>query len=507
MSRRGVVATSVLAAWAVGLGVLFARELNPSSAARLADVSLRVIPITTYYRVEHGGRHVGFASISIDTVGHSLQVSEYVVTDSVAGGRRSDQVVVRMSRGLSLREFETITARGNDTTRVTGAIVDSSLVVSRAGSTTTVPVGLPSFAGIIGPTVAVLLDRPEVGLTNTMRVIDPTTGQASTRTTRIEAESLFVVVDSAVSDSSGRWFAVHRDTVRAWRVVATDAPAFDAWMDAQGLVVESRLANGLILERTAFELAFENWRRAHPERAVSARGDGTVVSGTYLASGARMPTETFDTLRVRLGPSTPRELATRYGRGFRPGSVVRYTRAPAARLQARYTLPTPDSWRKALAHQLSPAALIESDHPAIARRAAWIVGDERDPSRIARHIVAGVQDSVRAAVAPPTGAAGAIERRSGDAREFALLTTALARAAGIPSHPVSGLLHNRGRFYQHSWTEVYVGRWVAVDAMLGQYPADAAHIPFLTGSTEPGPDLARILSRVQLSVIGAVRVK
>ena len=507
MSRRGVVATSVLAAWAVGLGFLFARELNPSSAARLADVALRVIPITTYYRVEHGGRHVGFASIAIDTVPHSLQVTEYIVTDSVVGGRHSDQLVVRMSRGLSLREFETTTTRDNDSSRVTGAIVDSSLIVSRAGSTQTIPVNLPSFAGIIAPTVAVLLDRPKVGLTSTMRVVDPASGKPSTRTTRIEAESLFVVVDSAVADSSGRWFAVHKDTVRAWRLVTTDTPALDAWMDAQGLVVELRLANGLILKRTAFELAFENWRRAHPERAVSARGDGSVISGTFLASGAPMPTEMFDTLRVRLGASTPRELATRYGRGYRPGSVVRYARMPADRLKARYTLPTTESWRKALGHQLSPAPFIESDDPAIARRAASIIGNDRDPSLIARRIVEWVHDSIRAEVAPQTGAAGAIERKSGDAHEFALLTTALARAAGIPSHPVTGLLHNGGKFYQHSWTEVYVGRWIPVDAMLGQYPADAAHIPFLTGSAEPGPDLARILSRVQLSVIGAVRVQ
>ena len=39
MSRRGAIATSVLAAWVAGLVVLFARELNPSPAARLAEVA------------------------------------------------------------------------------------------------------------------------------------------------------------------------------------------------------------------------------------------------------------------------------------------------------------------------------------------------------------------------------------------------------------------------------------------------------------------------------------
>jgi transglutaminase-like putative cysteine protease len=117
-----------------------------------------------------------------------------------------------------------------------------------------------------------------------------------------------------------------------------------------------------------------------------------------------------------------------------------------------------------------------------------------------------VHDSLRAeGGAAPLSAAAALARRSGDAREFALLTTALARAAGVPAHPVAGLLQHEGRFYMHAWTEVYVGRWVPVDAMLNQFPADASHLSFLTGSADPSPDLARVLTRLHLTVIGAVR--
>jgi transglutaminase-like putative cysteine protease len=61
-----------------------------------------------------------------------------------------------------------------------------------------------------------------------------------------------------------------------------------------------------------------------------------------------------------------------------------------------------------------------------------------------------------------------------------------------------------GRFYLHAWTEVYLGRWVPVDAMLNQFPADASHIPFLSGAADPGPDLARILSRLEISVARVV---
>ena len=80
-------------------------------------------------------------------------------------------------------------------------------------------------------------------------------------------------------------------------------------------------------------------------------------------------------------------------------------------------------------------------------------------------------------------------------------------AAGIPAHPVSGLLQHEGRFYLHSWTEIYLGRWIPVDAMLNQVPADASHLAFIAGYADAGPDLARILSRLPITVTGSVRAQ
>ena len=217
--------------------------------------------------------------------------------------------------------------------------------------------------------MSVLIDEPRVGASSTIRAIDPETGEASMRLARIQAESLFVVVDSAVADSSGRWFAVHKDTVRAWRLVAREAPPIDAWVDAQGLIVQRRLSNGLLLRRTAFELAFENWRLSHPERAVSVSADANVVSGTWLASGATRPTAQVDSLRVRFGATIPREFASRYGRAYRAGGQMTFVRTPEARLRSRYKLPTTSKWQSVFARELSRAPMVESDDPAISRRA------------------------------------------------------------------------------------------------------------------------------------------
>lgn len=501
MSRRTVVAASVLVGWGAGLGLLFARELNPAPGKKLAEAALRIVPQATYYMVERDGRHVGFASIAIDTVPLALQVTEYLVTDS-AGKRVTDQQVVRLSRGLTLLDFEATRTAGNDTAHLAGVVADSSIVFRRGPTVDTTALAMPAFAGAVLPAVAVLLDDPEVGASRSLNAIDVATGRSSTAGVRIDAESLFVVVDSAVADSSGRWFAVHRDTVRAWRLRAEAPVSMDAWVDAQGLLVQATRPDGLVLRRTAFELAFENWRMSSPIAGVSARADDGIVTDTWLASGARRPDAIFDSLQVKLGAALPSEFATRYGRQWRPGNRITFARMAAARLQSRYTLPTSERWQKSFVRDLSPAPGIEADDPAIARRAARLATGETDPLVVARRIVHWVQDSLRAdASASPLSASGAMERRAGDAREFALLTAAMARAAGIPARPVAGLLQHDGRFYLHAWTQVYIGRWIPVDAMLGQVPVDASHLEFMADAADIGPDLARILSRLPLSVV------
>lgn len=504
IGRRAWLAAGILAAWAAGLAVFLSRELNPSVATRLADVALRVTPITTYYLVERDGRHIGFASIAIDTVPRTLQVTEYLVTDSSSGARLGEQLVVRLSRALALREYELTRINGTDTSRIAGRIADSLLVTTGTASPGSAPAPDPVFPGTIGATVGALLDPPRVGATTSVGVTDPGSGRPGSAALAVRAESLFVVVDSAVADSSGRWYAVHRDTVRAWRFVSTAGPAFDAWLDAQGLVVDAMRPDGLHLHRTAFELAFENWRRTGSAGGVSARADDGIVAATLVASGAPSTDQYLDTLEIRIGASVPAAVVARIGRGWRPGRTVSVARVPDARLRARYALPASDRWRTSFARELAPSPGIESDDPAIARRAVRLAADETDPSAVVQRIVRWVHDSISARVQAPASAAETMAQRAGDAREFALLTTALARAAGVPATPAAGLLHRNGRFFLHAWTEVYVGRWIPVDAMLDQFPADAGHILFTNGSADVGPDLARLLNRLPVSVVRVV---
>jgi hypothetical protein len=510
VKARGVVAVAILGAWGAGLAAFARREMSRPPTERLAEVAMRVSPGVTWFSVERAGRQVGFASITIDTVPRELQVTDYVVTQEENGARRLEQTVVRLSRGLLLRGFESLTAMGADTLRAEGAMRGDSLLsvsVRRGvdGSALSLRIAEPVFVPSLVPMIVALRDPLQVGEQASVAVIVPGEREVVDVPIRIAAESLFVVVDSAVaSDASGRWLAVHRDTVRAWRVVASHASAaLDVWVDRLGQVVMMRRGeDGLTLRRTAYELAFENWRRASPDRGVAARANGAVVPSTLLASGVALPGRRIDSLRVRLRSAPPRE-TSRLGRQFRPGRVWTLVPPPARDLEPRYGLPTEARWRAAFTRHLRGETRIEADSPAVVALARRLAGSESDPARVTRALLRWIGDSlVPAAGESPAGALGTLARRRGDAGDFTRLFVALARAAGVPARTVGGVLYTQERFHYHAWAEVYLGRWVGVDPLLGQLPADAAHVPLLPDGLEAEAELLRLLGRFEFTVVG-----
>ena len=89
----------------------------------------------------------------------------------------------------------------------------------------------------------------------------------------------------------------------------------------------------------------------------------------------------------------------------------------------------------------------------------------------------------------------------GDCNEHAVLFAALARAAGIPTRIEAGLVYLNGRFYYHAWNAVYLDRWVTVDALMNQFPADATHIRFTVGGLDRQMDLMGAIGNVNLEIV------
>lgn len=514
LSRRGAVAGAVLVAWALGLAVFLRREIRNAPAQRLAEAALRVSPGASYYRVEQNGRQIGFASSTVDTITGGLQITDYLSADLPVAGREHRATAnsdVRLSRTLSLDAFLLSFESDGAPVAVSGrALGDSALQVviahdETAADTQWVAVTGPVILPTIVPLAIALAEEPEVGKTFSLASFDPVALAPKPLTVRVEAESSFAVPDSARFDETRkRWTVARHDSVRAWRI-STDGPAaVRAWVDEQGRIVEMTHALGFSLHRTAYELAFENWRLDGGTRRATVSRDRDVLETTAIAASVPLERRRPAHVRVRLRGSNLRGFALDGGRQGLQGDTLTITREDDTPGAGAYTMPMPLSTRMSFRRELSPEPFVQSGDERIVALARRIRGDSRDPVVVARRINQWVHDSLKKAVSVTVPSAiHVLETRSGDCNEHTQLFIALSRAAGVPARAAAGLAHVGRKFYYHAWPEVFVGKWVAVDPTFGQFPADAAHLRFVYGGLTQQADLLRLMGTLKIDLLSA----
>jgi len=256
----------------------------------------------------------------------------------------------------------------------------------------------------------------------------------------------------------------------------------------------------MTLRRTAYELAFENWRLSAGQRASTVTADRDILESTAIASSARLDRARIGRLRVKLGNV---ELAGYDLEGERQslsGDTLHIIRERPEALRASYTLPASREGR--FREELAAEPLLQSRDPRIIALAQRIAGGETDPRIVAERLNQWVYDSVkkRITIGVPN-ALQVLRTMSGDCNEHTQLYIALARAAGLPARSAAGLALVRGKFYYHAWPEVYLGNWVAVDPTFGQFPADAAHLRFIIGGLTRQADLLRLIGQLEIDVI------
>ena len=513
MNGRGVVAIAILAAWGAGIAVFIQRENNRSARDRLAEAAMRVAPGANYFLVEDGGRHSGFASVTVDTIPEGLQITDYAVRDTGSGataGRRVERVVSHLSRGLWLRGVEVASSGSGGGTAVAQVLDDSTLqvVVERGGRADTShqrfspPLLLPSLV----PLAVALGERPEPGQRYAFDVFDPQSLRVRRLNARVDRESVFVVVDSAVfSNASQRWLGAHADTASAWHLVEDGPGGIDVWVDDLGREIESR-AGTIRRRRTAYEVAFENWR-GQPRH-------GTSIATTIgTRASARVPEmlrdrQPIDTLEFLLGGLDLARFATKSPQQQFRGDTAISVHARLGRARSEYWLPQSRSIRREFGRELQVAPWIEVDDPAIVAQAKRVRRRDGDPVSVAKRLLQWVADSVRleSTLSPPSAVA-ALRSRAGDVEHHATLFVALARASGIPARAVSGLLVRDTTVISHAWAEVWLAQeWLPVDPSSGQFPADGGRIRLAEGGIGARPELDRVIDRATVRILRTVNV-
>ncbi len=280
MRARGILSLAILGAWGAGIAVFVSREVRRSPLDRLAEAALRVAPGVTWLAAEREGVVVGFSSVTVDTLPRRLQVAEYTVLQAPgvpASERTIRQTVVHLSRALTLQDFEHTVTVASDSQGVTGRAIGDTLLSYSARGPGGRASGLlahhgPLFVRPLLPLVAALRRTPQVGGSMAIDVFDLDRAIQRTLDLAVSAESLFVVADSAAFDSAtGRWRPARYDSIPGWRLRGRDAADLDVWVDELGQVLAQVTQDGMTWHRTAFELAFENWRLENPAGSADVR--------------------------------------------------------------------------------------------------------------------------------------------------------------------------------------------------------------------------------------------
>jgi hypothetical protein len=505
------VGAALLVAWLAGLGLLARRELFRGPVERLAEAAMRVNPSAVFFQVTQGGKHIGYASSTVDTAASEVLVRDVFVADLTVGGgvhRTSAQSLVSLSRRLALRSFDVYFVADSSPIRVTGrADGDSAIVYTlRTGEDSAAPQRILTGGPILLPTLVPLAialgSRPKVGSRFTVPVFDPTAMAPRNVEISILAESLFTVADSAKLDSAGgRWVGVHTDTVRAWNL-STEARSVSAgWVDEQGRLVESAQPGGITLKRTAYELAFENWRIDRQTGAAVAAVGRDVLETTAIAASAPFGASRRERVRARLHDVSLAGFDLSGGRQQLSGDVLTVQREGEGELTANWKLGDRSIERR-FRKYLGAEPLLEVGDVNIRTTAARIIGTETDPRVAAQKLNRWVHDSVRKAITISVPSALQVLRnRRGDCNEHTQLYLALARAVGLPARGAAGLAYLDGKFYYHAWPEVFLGSWVAVDPTFGQMPADAGHLRFVSGGFSRQAELLRLIGSLRIDIL------
>lgn len=357
--------------------------------------------------------------------------------------------------------------------RVTADAIELTIETGGEARTRRVPISAPP---ILRDTLGPALSRGslEAGVQRRFSVFDPLSQSLQPLDVTIVGPDEVIVLGEAVP-------CVHvRHTLRG--------VTLNAWMTPRGEMLRQELGLGLTAVRETEEEARWGYVQA---RAGRANADVRAVTS--------IPVPGLGDLRaarsLRLGISgVPAgvDLSDRRQRVVDGVLTIRREAVGAGR-----PLAAPDDTDAALAAE----PLIQSDHPRIRAAAKAAIGDARDTVTAARRLMDYVYGHVRDSVV--VGVPSALEVLSskvGDCNEHAVLFAALARAVGVPTRIVAGLVYQDERFAWHAWNEVATrDGWLSVDPTWAQMPVDVGHLRLVSGGTGAQQDLLKFMGRLQLS--------
>ena len=281
-------------------------------------------------------------------------------------------------------------------------------------------------------------------------------------------------------------------SVEAWKVsLAFKGVSQDAWLDDDGQILAEEGLMGIRQVRASREEALSG-------QPITASDDLTRVAA--VVPDRTLPDPTGITrLTLALEGLDPTQYPLDGGRQSLEGHRLTLSRESLSDLPDRLVL---DAMPPEAAALLAPSAFVQSDHPKIKALATQIVVPGDPPLSNLHRLVAWIQTHIeKRPVLSLPDALNTLDQGMGDCNEHAVLLAALARAAGFPAQVEAGLVYHEGRFLYHAWNRVYIDRWITVDALFGQIPADVTHVRFARGTTQEQLDILPLLGNLRIKVV------
>jgi hypothetical protein len=488
MKRLAAVLALALATACAGPGAFFhdAGEAPPAPPRALADLSWRELWTGVVFR----GRKVGFARLSVRAAAQpglwEIETESALRFRLLGVDKRVSLRALDTVRGdLALERFRYDYVMDGNRLRVEGGRDGAELVVRATSGAGPVEQRLAMPTPAIPASALALLP-----VVRGLRV-----GELARPTVFVgEAQQLAPATQRIVGYERSPLFegaAFHVSTTLLGLETQT-------WLDARGRpLLETALHGALIsaLEEPAAA-------RAYLVEASLAK-DEALLEYSLIASDPVASPRRAAALSVTL-EGVPASLDI-------PGSAGQRCTREGARLACRIDRLAPGDAADApdIERYLKPTLAAPSNERRFIELAASIAGDAASAGERIVRLLAWIDANIAKEAVDAFSAADVLRERRAECQGHAYLFAALARALGLPTRVVNGVVYapEHGGFLYHTWNEVWIAGdgWRAVDATFGQPLADATHVALAVGESPAAlAPLAAMVGRARVAALGEV---
>lgn len=176
------------------------------------------------------------------------------------------------------------------------------------------------------------------------------------------------------------------------------------------------------------------------------------------------------------------------------------------RIDAGIQVPEPDICSAgAMNPCLRSSIAVPASNARIRELVAAITQVADDPGDRIKAIISWIDEHIEKEPVDVFSALDVLDKGTAECQGHAMLYAALARAAGIPTRVVNGIVYSaeHGGFLYHTWAESCVGdTWIAVDPTFAQSRADATHIKIVEGEApEDLMPLVGLIGRIRARIV------